>query len=201
VALPRSRFPDDILSELRAQVPSLLEETPDTIVLRHVYIERRMTPLNIYLGRCSDPLLETAVRRYGDAIRELAAANIFPGDMLFKNFGVTRLGRVVFYDYDEIQRMTEMTFRHIPPAPNEEAELSGEPWYPVHANDVFPEEFARFLLGDPRIRAAFMKHHADLLDAGWWQACRERATQGRIEDIFPYDAERRLHSAGSASFH
>jgi isocitrate dehydrogenase kinase/phosphatase len=201
VALPRSRFSDDTLAELRAQVPSLLEETPDTIVLRHVYIERRMTPLNLYLRRCSDHLLETAVRRYGDAIRELAAANIFPGDMLFKNFGVTRLGRVVFYDYDEIQRMTEMTFRRIPPAPNEEAELSGEPWYPVHPNDVFPEEFAHFLLGDPRIRAAFMKHHAELLDAGWWQACRERATQGHIEDIFPYDAERRLCPPHAATSH
>lgn len=193
VALPRARFSDTLLAELRSQVPSLMEENGDTIVLRHVYIERRMTPLNLYLARVSDAALETAIKGYGDAIRELAAANIFPGDMLFKNFGVTRLGRVVFYDYDEIQHMTEMNFRHIPPAPNEEAELSNEPWYPVGANDVFPEEFRFFLLGDSRVRSAFLKHHADLLEAGWWQACRERAAQGRIEDIFPYHLERRLH--------
>ena len=148
----------------------------------------------------SPTLLETAVKRYGDAIRELAAANIFPGDMLFKNFGVTRLGRAVFYDYDEIQRMTEMNFRRIPPAPNEEAELSGETWYPVAANDVFPEEFRVFLLGDTRVRAAFLKYHADLLSAEWWQACRARAAQGRIEDIFPYEPDRRLnHSRASAT--
>ncbi|NYT70398.1 bifunctional isocitrate dehydrogenase kinase/phosphatase [Pusillimonas noertemannii] len=192
VALPRERFSEALLQELRREVPGLLEETPDTIVLRHVYIERRMTPLNIYLMRASDAALEDAVRQYGDAIRELAAANIFPGDMLFKNFGVTRLGRVVFYDYDEIQRMTEMNFRRIPPAPYEEAELAAEPWYPVGPNDVFPEEFDSFLLGNPRVRAAFLKHHACLLDAEWWQACRERVIQGRIEDIFPYDASRRL---------
>lgn len=192
VALPRQRFSAELLHELRTQVPSLMEETSDTIVLRHVYIERRMTPLNIYLMHASPTLLETAVKRYGDAIRELAAANIFPGDMLFKNFGVTRLGRVVFYDYDEIQRMTEMNFRRIPPAPNEEAELSGEPWYPVGRNDVFPEEFRLFLLGDPRVRSAFLKHHADLLEADWWQACRKRVAQGRIEDIFPYEPDRRL---------
>jgi isocitrate dehydrogenase kinase/phosphatase len=114
--------------------------------------------------------------------------------MLYKNFGVTRLGRVVFYDYDEIQRMTEMNFRSIPPAPNEEAELSSEPWYPVNANDVFPEEFRHFLLGDPRVRQAFLKYHADLLQASWWQACRDRATQGRIEDIFPYESSRRLEA-------
>ncbi|MCC2596304.1 bifunctional isocitrate dehydrogenase kinase/phosphatase [Pusillimonas sp. MFBS29] len=198
VALPRERFSQALLEELRSQVPSLLDESGPDIVLRHVYIERRMSPLNLYLARASDAVLETAVKGYGDAIRDLVAANIFPGDMLFKNFGVTRLGRVVFYDYDEIQRMTEMNFRRIPPAPYPEAELSGEPWYPVGANDVFPEEFSIFLLGDPRVRAAFMKYHAELLDASWWQACRQRAANGRIEDIFPYDNSRRLSGSGNA---
>lgn len=192
VALPRSRFSAGLLSELRDQVPDQIEEIGDTIILRHVYIERRMTPLNIYLMRANDAYLDTAIKQYGQAIRELAAANIFPGDMLYKNFGVTRLGRVVFYDYDEIQHMTEMNFRIIPPAPNEEAELSSEPWYPVGPNDVFPEEFAYFLLGNPRVRAAFLKYHADLLDPAWWQSVRERAAQGRIEDIFPYEDTRRF---------
>lgn len=198
VALPRQRFSPALLQALREQVPSLLEETEHTIILRHVYIERRMMPLNLYLARAQDDILERVVKRYGDAIRELAAANIFPGDMLFKNFGVTRAGRVVFYDYDEIQRMTEMNFRRIPPAPYEEAELSAEPWYAVGPNDVFPEEFHHFLLGDARVRAAFLKYHADLLEPEWWQACRERVVQGRLEDIFPYDPDRRLPSPLSA---
>ncbi|MBV6304367.1 bifunctional isocitrate dehydrogenase kinase/phosphatase [Candidimonas humi] len=197
VALPRARCSEALLRELRREVPSLVEESGDTIILRHVYIERRMTPLNIYLAHAPAAVLERAVEQYGNAIRELAAANIFPGDMLFKNFGVTRLGRVVFYDYDEIQRMTEMNFRAIPPAPNEEAELSGEPWYPVRVNDVFPEEFGHFLLGDARVRAAFMKHHAELLEPGWWQACRDRAAQGRIEDFYPYEQIRRLRRPGA----
>lgn len=192
VALPRHRFSPALLAELRDQVASQIEEIGDNIILRHVYIERRMMPLNLYIMRANDRNLEQAVRQYGQAIRELAAANIFPGDMLYKNFGVTRLGRVVFYDYDEIQRMTEMNFRRIPPAPNEEAELSGEPWYPVGRNDVFPEEFGYFLLGNPRVREAFLTYHADLLDPQWWQAVRERAAHGRIEDIFPYDDSRRL---------
>ena len=197
VALPKARFSESLLAELRKEVPSLLEEDGERLVLRHVYIERRMTPLNLYLRRARTADLDVAIKGYGDAIRELAAANIFPGDMLYKNFGVTRLGRIVFYDYDEIQHMTEMNFRSIPPAPNPEAELSGEPWYPVNANDVFPEEFQYFLLGDPRVRAAFLKHHANLLDASWWQACRARVAQGRMEDIFPYAPQRRL--PGSAA--
>ncbi len=198
VALPRRRFSPELLQALREQVPSLLEETPEAVILRHVYIERRMTPLNLYLARAHDAALELAVKRYGDAIRELAAANIFPGDMLFKNFGVTRLGRVVFYDYDEIQRMTEMNFRRIPPAPYEEAELAAEPWYSVGPNDVFPEEFRTFLLGNARVRRAFLKYHAELLEPEWWQACRERVAQGRLEDIFPYGQDRRLRAPASA---
>lgn len=192
VALPKRRFAPKLLEELRKEVPSLIEETRDLIVLRHVYIERRMLPLNIYLSRASGHTLEMAIKQYGDAIRELAANNIFPGDMLYKNFGLTRLGRLVFYDYDEIQTMSEMNFRRIPEAPNEEAEMASEPWYPVAANDVFPEEFRWFLLGDQRIRQAFMKHHADLLDADWWTACRERVAQGRLENIYPYDLSKRL---------
>ena len=193
VALPKNRCTPALLKELRQEVPSLLTETPDTIIIKHAYIERRMTPLNLYLLNAHDAALEQAVIGYGDAITELAQANIFPGDMLYKNFGVTRLGRVVFYDYDEIQPMGEMNFRPIPPAPNEEAELSGEPWYPIHVNDVFPEEFDSFLLGDARIRQVFIKHHIHLLNYKWWQSCQQSINTGRLEDIFPYPSSSRIN--------
>jgi len=193
VALPKNRFAPELLAELRREIPSLLEEDAaddGDIIIKHLYIERRMQPLNLYLERAEksgrDDLIELVVSEYGNAIRELAIANIFPGDMLWKNFGVTRYGRVVFYDYDEIEYMTDCKFRRIPPAPNEEAEMSGEPWYSVGRNDVFPEEFASFLLTSPKIRAAFMKHHADLLDVGFWQQAQEDIRQGKIRDFFPY---------------
>lgn len=192
VALPRARFSQALLAALRLEAPSSVEEEGDTVVLRHVYIERRMLPLNIHLQHADDVRLQHAVAEYGNAIKQLAMANIFPGDMLFKNFGVTRLGRVVFYDYDEIQPMSEMNFRSIPPAPHEEAELANEPWYAVGPNDVFPEEFARFLLGNPKVRAAFLALHAELLDPAWWNACRDRSTAGLASDIYPYDPARRL---------
>jgi len=112
--------------------------------------------------------------------------------MLYKNFGVTRLGRIVFYDYDEIEYMTDCKFRPIPPAPDEESEMSGEPWYRVEKGDVFPENWMPFLLGDPRIRAALMKHHADLFTPEFWQARKERIQRGQLEDVFPYPTERRF---------
>jgi hypothetical protein len=166
VALPKARFSAELVDELRRECPSLLEEDGDEIVIKHVYIERRMKPLNLYLDSADEERREAAVLEYGNAIKELAYANIFPGDMLFKNFGVTRFGRVVFYDYDEIEYMTDCNFRRIPPAPNPEAEMSGEAWYSVGPRDVFPEEFGTFLLGNPDTRRVFMKHHADLLAAG-----------------------------------
>ena len=192
VTLPRRRCSGELIRELLQYCPSVVEIDEDTVLLRHVYIERRMTPLNLYLQHATDAEVEHAIGEYGNAIKELAAANIFPGDMLYKNFGVTRLNRVVFYDYDEIEYMVDCRFRHIPAAPNEEAELSGEPWYQVDARDVFPEQFAPFLLGDPRIRAAFLRQHADLLTPEFWQQRQERIRAGIMEDVFPYPQSRRF---------
>jgi isocitrate dehydrogenase kinase/phosphatase len=192
VALPRSRFHPELIRELLAMCPSEVEIDAHTVVLRHVYIERRMTPLNIYLQHATDRELANAIRGYGQAIKDLAAANIFPGDMLYKNFGVTRLERVVFYDYDEIEYMTDCNFRDIPPAPDEESEMSGETWYRVERGDVFPENWRPFLLGDTRIRAALLTYHADLFTAAFWQDRKQRILSGNLEDVFPYPQERRF---------
>ena len=126
-------------------------------------------------------------------LQELAAANIFPGDMLWKNFGVTRHGKVVFYDYDEIEYITDCNFRKVPAPRNEEDEMSGEVWYSVGKHDVFPETFGPFLLGHPGVRDVFMAHHADLLDPAFWQTHKERILAGHVEDVFPYDPHKRFH--------
>jgi isocitrate dehydrogenase kinase/phosphatase len=149
-----------------------------------------MEPLNIHLERMdrsnNTEGLEHAIKEYGSAIRELAQANIFPGDMLWKNFGITRFGRVVFYDYDEIEYMTDCNFRKIPPAPDFETEMSGEVWYPVARNDVFPEEFGTFLLASPTVRKIFLAHHKDLLSPKFWQDAQQKIRDGHVEDFFPY---------------
>jgi isocitrate dehydrogenase kinase/phosphatase len=190
VAFPRNRFADELIEELKRFAPSLVEEEGEQIIIRHLYIERRMVPLNIWLSNAekegSDSLVEHAVLEYGNAIKELVAANIFPGDMLYKNFGVTRHQRVVFYDYDEIEYVTDCQFRAIPAPRNEEDEMAAEPWYPVGRHDVFPEQFATFLLGNPRIRQYFLQHHADLLTPAFWQGRKQRILDGVLEDVFPY---------------
>ncbi|MFN3986837.1 MAG: bifunctional isocitrate dehydrogenase kinase/phosphatase [Rhodocyclaceae bacterium] len=191
-ALPLSRFHPELLEELRKLAPSSFEIEGDSVIIKHFYIERRMTPLNIHLERAADEEVEEAVKEYGNAIRELAIANIFPGDMLWKNFGVTRYGRVVFYDYDEIEYMTDMNFRKIPAAPYPEMEMSGEAWYSAAALDVFPEEFATFLLGAPRVRKAFLRHHRDLLQPEFWQQAQASIRSGYVEDFFPYPVEMRF---------
>ncbi|CAN7153700.1 bifunctional isocitrate dehydrogenase kinase/phosphatase [Rhizobacter sp. LjRoot28] len=192
VAFPRARFEDELVAELKHFCPSLLEEDGSDLVIRHVYIERRMIPLNIYLQEATPKQMEHAVIEYGNAIKDLVSANIFPGDMLWKNFGVTRDGKVVFYDYDEIEYLTDCNFRRVPEPRNEEEEMSGEIWYSVGPKDVFPETFEPFLLGNPGVRDVFMKHHADLLDAGFWQGHKERILSGHVHDVFPYDTRRRF---------
>ena len=199
VAFPRERFEGELVDELRHFCPSLLEEDAETLVIQHLYIERRMIPLNIYLRDATRAQIEAVVVEYGNAIKDLVRANIFPGDMLWKNFGVTRHGKVVFYDYDEIEYLTDCNFRKVPEARNEEEEMSGEVWYKVGPKDVFPETFGPFLLGNPSVREVFMAHHADLLDAAFWHGHKERILAGYVHDVFPYDAHKRFQYQRAAA--
>ena len=186
LALPRDRFSLELLEQLDDLAPSTIGIDGDNLIIRHCYVERRLTPLNLYLATATEKQFDHAVREYGEAIRELAIANVFPGDMLWRNFGMTRYGRVLFYDYDEVEYLTDCNFRSIPPPPTPEAELADEPWYRVGPQDVFPEEFETFLLGNDQVRAAFFLHHGDLLRPEFWQDCQRRVAEGEIVDFFPY---------------
>jgi isocitrate dehydrogenase kinase/phosphatase len=192
VAFPKDRFDEELLNELLNVAPSIIRFEQDLLVIKHLYIERRMTPLNLYLANATQQQIEQALYGYGEAIKQLMAANIFPGDMLLKNFGVTRHGRVIFYDYDEISYMSEINFRYKPEPMTEEQIYAAEPWYTVEPGDMFPEELATFALANPVYRAAFCQHHQDLLDAGYWQQCQKKLAEGHIEHVFPYPDTKRF---------
>lgn len=183
---PKSKFDPECLAELLEVAPSTVEVEGDTVLIRHCWTERRMTPLNLYVENASEAQVREALDDYGLAIKQLAAANIFPGDMLLKNFGVTRHGRVVFYDYDEICFLTEANFRRIPPPRYPEDEMSSEPWYSVAPLDVFPEEFPPFLFADIQQRRLFSQLHGDLYDADYWKGLQEAIRSGKVIDVFPY---------------
>lgn len=183
---PVAKFEPECLQELLEVAPSTVEVQGDVVLIRHCWTERRMTPLNIYLETANEQQIKDALEDYGLAIKQLAAANIFPGDMLLKNFGVTRHGRVVFYDYDEISYLTEMNFREIPEPRTPEDEMSAEPWYSVGPHDVFPEEFPRFLFTDHKLRKLFKDMHGDLFTAAYWQGLQEAIREGKVIDVYPY---------------
>ncbi len=183
---PLSKFDPECLAELLEVAPSTVQVEGDVVLVRHCWTERRMTPLNIYLEHANEAQVRDALEEYGLAIKQLAAANIFPGDMLLKNFGVTRHGRVVFYDYDEICYLTEVNFRKIPEARYPEDEMSSEPWYSVGPLDVFPEEFPPFLFVDIRQRRLFNQLHGDLFTSEYWQGLQTAIREGKVIDVFPY---------------
>lgn len=190
--LTKSQISPPLLALLQQEAPRKLTDLGDRIVISHLYIERRMVPLNLWLEQASGQQLRDAVEEYGNAIRQLAAANIFPGDMLFKNFGVTRHGRVVFYDYDEICYMIEVNFRDIPPPRYPEDELSAEPWYSVAPGDVFPEEFRHWLCADPQIGPLFEEMHSELFSAAYWRSLQARIREGHVEDVYAYRRHQRF---------
>jgi len=194
-AFAKHRFSQELIDELFAVAPSMIQIVDEYVVIEQLYVERRMTPLNIYIDTASDDQLYDVIDEYGNAIKQLAAANIFPGDMLFKNFGVTRHGRVVFYDYDEICYLTECNFRKIPEAMYPEQELASEPWYSVGPDDVFPEEFHVFLAGRPRIAKIFRQIHSDIFDSDYWKSLQRDIEDGQVKDVFPYRRKKRFLSS------
>jgi isocitrate dehydrogenase kinase/phosphatase len=193
---PRARFAAELLEDLRRETAGSVHEDGEDLVFDHLYIERRMTPLNLYLRAAGAADGERVVLDYGQCIRDLAYTNIFPGDLLLKNFGVTRHGRVIFYDYDELCRVTDCNFRDVPPATNPEDEMRAEAWFYVGDNDVFPETFINFLGFNEQQRAALLRMHGEILTAAFWRGVQQRLRDGEVVEVLPYHPHR-VRVAGS----
>ena len=200
MTFPLSKFTVPLIEELQQTCPSMIKLYPedDQIVIAHAYVERRLIPLNIYIEEVDDKQRSAAMDEYGNALRQLAAANIFPGDLFMKNFGVTRHNKVLFYDFDEIDCVSECNFRDIPEAMYPEQELQDEPWYSVNEQDIFPEEFAFFLFNNDQDLADFKKHHAALLTAKFWQQQKlEQSQQASLRNVYIYPQSVRLNYSGN----
>ncbi len=169
IGFPLNKFDPAVIEELFEEAAESTRVDADQLVIRHLYVERRLQPLNLFLRACPREIGNAAVIDYGNAIKDLAQTNVFPGDLLLKNFGVTRHGRVIFYDYDELCLVTDCNFREVPEARYEEDEMRQESWFYVHGNDIFPEEFLRFLAMDGEYRRVFLAAHADLLTVDYWR--------------------------------
>jgi isocitrate dehydrogenase kinase/phosphatase len=195
LAFPLARFSEEALAELRRFCAGSVSLTGEVVRVSHLYAERRVTPLNLFLAEVDEWTARQAVLDFGRALRDLAVTNTFPGDLLTKNFGVTRHGRVTFYDYDELTRVTDCVFRDIPTPRHEEDEMSAEPTFYVGEHDIFPEEFLPFLGIRGRLREVFLQAHGELLTGRWWREVQERIRAGEIVDIYAYREEQRLHHA------
>jgi isocitrate dehydrogenase kinase/phosphatase len=187
---PKSRFAPDLLQELLTETSATVHVEGEELAIDHLYIERRMTPLNLYVRTATREQAEKAVLDYGQAIRDLAITNIFPGDLLLKNFGVTRHGRVIFYDYDELCLVTDCRFREVPESRYDEDEMRAETWYYVAENDVFPETFLNFLGFDPHLKKVFVDAHGEVLTADWWRGIQARLREGDVLEVLPYHKHR-----------
>ena len=196
LVLQRTRFTEELLEELTQHAARTVDVKGDEVIVKHCYAERRVNPLNVYLQHADEQAAREAVLDYGRAIKDLALTNLFPGDLLPKNFGVTRKGRVVFYDYDEVCLLEECNFRKMPQTSHYDDELSGEPWFGVGPNDIFPEEFINFLGLSPPLRKLFVEHHGDLLDADYWNSIKQQIVAGRLFHVPPYAKSKRLHRPG-----
>ena len=179
-------FSPQLLRELTQGAANTVRIADDGIIVDHVYVERRVTPLDIFLQEASEVEARKAVIDWGNAIKDLAVSDIFPGDILLKNFGLTRHGRVVFYDYDELCSLLSCNFRKLPPPSVNEDEMAAEPWFYVDENDVFPEELKGFIELSGSLRNVFLEHHTDLFEVDFWQQTQDIIRTGELPHIFPY---------------
>jgi isocitrate dehydrogenase kinase/phosphatase len=186
-------FSDQLLAELKQGAGNTVRIEEDSIIVNHAYVERRVIPLDIFMKEADEAEVISAVIDWGNAIKDLAVSNIFPGDILLKNFGVTRHGRVVFYDYDELCLLTTCNFRKLPPPSVYDDEMAAEPWFYVDENDVFPEELINFIELSGSLRTEFLKHHADLFDVDFWQQTQTKIRAGELPHIFPYPSRCRIN--------
>ncbi|MBH0002200.1 bifunctional isocitrate dehydrogenase kinase/phosphatase [Pseudoalteromonas sp. SWYJZ12] len=186
LAFDLSRFSDELLEQMKSQIGSSMVISGKALILKHVYVERKMTPLNLYITQCDNKTLERVMHDYGKAIKELAGANIFPGDMLMKNFGVTRWGRVVFYDFDEICPLTDCNFREVPQTQNALEELSSNSYFDIAENDIFPSQFKVFFSANEIAFNYFNNEHSNLFLATFWQGCQQQVHNGYLPDVYPY---------------
>jgi isocitrate dehydrogenase kinase/phosphatase len=189
----RSRFAPRLLDEFQRDADRTVAVTSDAVIVHHGYVERRVTPLDVYFRESSPDAGRSAVADFGQAVKDLAANGIFPGELLPKNFGVTRHGRVVCYDYDELGLLTDFEFREMPASESEDDDFGEEAWFGVGPRDVFPEEFRRFIALPPGLRQVLEAAHGDLYSVGFWQSMQARVRGGEIVDVFPYEPSRRLH--------
>lgn len=196
LAFDRSRFAPALLDEMLCNAGNTVRIENDRVVISHLYVERRLEPLNLYVRYADADSVRRAVIDYGSAIKDLAKANIFPGDILLKNFGVTRHGRVVSYDYDELCLITALNFCTMPKPRDDDDELAGETWFYVGENDFFPEEFGKWLGLSSEWKEIFMQQHADLFDTPFWLDVQSRIREGEVIDILPYAESKRLAAAG-----
>ena len=190
--IPGDRFDSELLAELLRDAASIVKKDGGDVIIARAYVERRLRPLNVFFRENEPETVAAAGRDYGQSIKDLAASNIFPGDLLTKNFGVTRHGRVVFYDYDELCFLTDCHFRNLPEARTPEDEIAAEPWFSVRENDIFPEEFLQFLSFPKPAMAALLQHHGEIFEADFWRTIQGRIKAGEIPEVFPYGTERRL---------
>jgi len=190
LSFDRDRFDPDLLEQLLSEAAGSVRVKGDQVVIKHVYTERQVYPLNLYLREMSADKAEAAALDWGAAIKDLAVANVFPGDLFTKNFGVTRHGSVVFYDYDELTLLEECRFRVIPESDDHELEMSSQVWFAVEPGDVFPEQFPTFMRF-PRdvpesIWKKFCEVHGDLFTADYWSGVQEELAHGDLPDFYPY---------------
>jgi isocitrate dehydrogenase kinase/phosphatase len=189
---PRTQFDAAMLDELLQECAETVLLDGDEVLVRHCYVERRLRPLDLYAREAAHDDALQAVLDYGLAIEDMARSGIFPGDLLLKNFGVSRTGRALFYDFDELCLVEDCHFRKVPDMHEDDETRPLDEWLYAARDDVFPELFPQFLGLPAVLREALRREHGEIFDAAWWRGVQARLRAGDYLDVAPYPETARI---------
>ena len=200
---PREFFDEQVLRELVANAPSSVRLDGNTVVLKHVYAQRRVQPLSTFFDQVRDRASrERAIDALGAFIKDLAGMGFFMSDCygLPCNTGLTHASNVALFDFDDLGPILRQHFRETPPLPNEQDELlwnteTDGAWFSVGENDVLVDEWERYLGVPPDLQNYFREKHGDLFTVDYWDQLQRRILAGKLHFVIPYPPERRLRTA------
>ena len=193
----RKRFSSKLLHEFKIAAKDTVTINDDYVIIKHLYLQRKVIPLPLYLEIERDPeVIREVIIDYGYFLQEIAAVGVFPADLFnIWNCGVTSRRRIVLFDYDDIESLLDINFREKPLPHNQIDELiPDEDRIVAYSNDFFMDEMKTFMGIPKSLQGVFNQIHGDLFKVDFWHKMQQRVRRGDILDIIPYDRERQFTS-------
>jgi isocitrate dehydrogenase kinase/phosphatase len=189
--LAREMFDPALLDEICQQAAGSVQVDEDGVYLRVLIVQLKIVPLPVFLETADQDATRAVMVSLGNCIRNNAATNIFNKDLDSRNYGVGRYGRVFLFDYDAVEKLTDVKIRtNSDREPGEEAVPD---WYFEDGVIFLPEELEHGMqLKSSYARRCFREENFDLLGIEYWRDVQQKLQRGEVPGLQVYPDSTKL---------